>query len=430
MATQTYLYESKRLSPEQVRAFVGAFVGWVFDYYEVTLLTFLIIPISRDLHLPASHAGYILSTQLVFLAIGGVLFGRLGDRYGRRSTLMWTIVVYAGGTFARAFSYSETWLLLWTAFTALGIGGEYAVGQALVSEVMPTQRRGWWSGLLYGGLYFGIGGGALVGGYLPPIIGWRWTFAISALPIIVAFYVRSAAPESDVWKVRRQTVRSSWHDLTKRAFLVPFFICFIASVCQFFGYYGITTFLPTYLVKQGFSLGKTGWWLFFTAFAGLIGCITASYTSDRWGRRVTLSYIAGTACVGGLLLFFTWPYLLTSSWILVPFFLYYFGTNAGTIFGSLFSEMFPTEVRTTGVAAPMMIARGLTFIPIMLAGWVFPRYGYAPIVLAGAAEFGFLAMWAWIFKETRGKSIHEIDKETEASPRAVEAAQKHFTPRA
>jgi putative MFS transporter len=329
---------------------------------------------------------------------------------------MWTIIIYTVGTLARAFTFNEVWLLLWTAFAALGIGGEYAVGQTLVSEVMPTHRRGWWSGMLYAGIYLGIAAGSFVGGYLAPIIGWRWTFAVSAVPIAFALYVRSSAPESDVWEMKKKNVKTNWHVFTRRSFLAPFSLCLIAAMLQFFAYYGITSFLPTFLVKQGFSLGKAAWWLFFGAISGLIGSVIGSYTSDRWGRRVTLSYLAGTAAIGGLILFFTWRYLLTSSWILVPFFFLYVGSNGATVFGVLFSEMFPTEVRTTGVASALQIGRGLAFIPPLITAAIFPVYGYAPIVLMGAAEFGLLAIWAWVFKETRGKSILEIDRESETSP--------------
>jgi putative MFS transporter len=58
----------------------------------------------------------------------------------------------------------------------------------------------------------------------------------------------------------------------------------------------------------------------------------------------------------------------------------------------------------------------MAFIPPLITAAIFPVYGYAPIVLMGAAEFGLLAIWAWVFKETRGKSILEIDRESETSP--------------
>lgn len=408
----TFLERSGRTTRAQFSAWFSAFVGWVFDYYEVFLVTFLVVPISREFGLEPAQTAYIFSVQLLFLAVGGVLFGFLADRYGRQKVLMWTIVIYSVFTFARAFSFDYTSLLVLTAIAALGIGGEYGVGQTLVAEVMPRHRRGWWSGLLYGGIYLGIMGGALVGGYVAPAIGWRWTFALSGIPVLVAVFVRYFAPESDVWMAKRRTTGIDWGFLSRRAFVVPFSLCLVAGVLQFFAYYGITSFLPTFLVEnEGFSMGQAGWWLFFTAVAGLVGSIVGAYTNDRWGRRITLSYLAATAAIGGFILTAIWDNLLGTLWILIPFFLLYFGSNGATVFGALFSEQFPTDVRSVGVSSALQIARGLSFLPPIIAAAIFPVYGYVPIVLGGASLFGLLALWAWVFNETRGKDILEIDAE-------------------
>lgn len=419
----TFLSRSERLTKEQFSAWFSAFVGWVFDYYEVFLLTFLVVPISREFGLEPGQTALIISIQLLFLAVGGVLFGFLADSFGRRKVLMWTIIIYSVFTFARAFSPDYTTLVVLTAIAALGIGGEYGVGQTLVSEVMPRHRRGWWSGLLYGGIYLGIAGGALAGGYLLPAVGWRWTFALSGLPVLIAVFVRYAAPESDVWTARRRTGSIDRRILLRRAFVVPFILCLVAGTLQFFAYYGITSFLPTYLVEsEGFSLAQASWWLFFTAVAGLVGCVVGAYTNDRWGRRITLSYLAGTAAIGGFVLTAVWDDLLNTFWILIPFFFLYFGSNGATVFGALFSEQFPTDARSVGVSSALQIARGLSFFPPLIVAAIFPVYGYVPVVLGGAALFGILALWAWVFSETRGKDILEIDAETGAAVGEVEAA--------
>jgi len=94
--------------------------------------------------------------------------------------------------------------VIWTAVAGFGLGGEYGAGQALVSEVVPAKQRGFWSSLLYGGAYIGIFMGALVGGFLLPIIGWRWTFVLSSLPILLALYLRRDVEESALWKENKQ----------------------------------------------------------------------------------------------------------------------------------------------------------------------------------------------------------------------------------
>jgi MFS family permease len=242
---------SWRLNRAQRGAFISALVGWIFDYYEVFLLTMLVVPIADEMGLSTGQVGAIFSVQLLFMAIGGVGFGYLADRLGRRNVLMWTIIIYCVFTVARAFVPNYAVLLIFTAIAALGIGGEYGVGQTLVAELVPRNRRGWWSGLLYGGIYIGIMLAALVGGQVAPHIGWRWTFVLSGLPILIAIYVRMAAPESDVWATdRRMGGKPDLSLLRRKVFVVPLLMCLAAGVMQFFGYYGITTFLPTYLAAR------------------------------------------------------------------------------------------------------------------------------------------------------------------------------------
>ncbi len=411
-----YLYQSPQMGSAQYAAFFGALIGWIFDYYEVFLLSFLIILVGKTFHLSAAQEAVAFSVQLGFLALGGIVFGVLGDKLGRRRMLIYTVVIYGVGTLARAVAFDYSWLLIWTAVAGFGIGGEYGVGQALVSEVVPPAQRGFWSGLLYGGIFIGIMLGALIGGYVAPAIGWRLTFALSAIPAFIAAYIRLKTPESDVWKNRINQGQQQFHILATRKFWKPFLLCLVAAILQFFAYYGITEFLPTYLVSQHFSMGASAWWLFFTGFAGLVGSIVGAITADRWGRRITLSYLGFSAAIGGFILFLVWHSMLRSPWILVPFFVLFFGSNGATVFGSLFSELFPVDIRSTGVSWALQIGRGLAFIPPLITAAIFPVYGYAPIILIGAAEFAALGLWAWVFPETRHMVLDEdVTSGTDAS---------------
>jgi MFS family permease len=234
------------------------------------------------------------------------------------------------------------------------------------TSVVPAERRGWWSGLLYSGIYFGIALGAIVGGNVAPIIGWRWTFALSGIPVLVAVYVRFSTPESDLWASKRRAAKTNWSLILNRAFLGPFVLCLVAASSP------TTASLRSCRrswYSRGFHLGPRRGGCFFPP--GLVGSIAGAYTNDQWGRRVTLTYLAGSAALGGLILFFSWPHLLTSPLILIPFFILYFGSNGATVFGALFSEQFPT--RSTGVSAALQIARGLSSIPPIITA-VISRY--------------------------------------------------------
>ena len=426
MTTNSLPMQEEKMDKPKYKAFFGAYIGWIFDYYEIFLLSFLVIPMAAALSLTTVQVASVFSVQLAFLAVGGVVFGYLGDKVGRKKILIATLVIFTLATLMRGFTFNYEWLILWTAIAGFGLGGEYGAAQALVSETVPSRQRGFWSSMLYSGAYIGIFLGATVGGFILPIIGWRWTFILSALPILFALYLRKDVEESVVWekevKENADIVKVKWtQKYGLKRFWKPFTIALIAAVLQYFAYYGITNFLPTYLVQyEGFEMGATGWWLFFTAFGGLVGSVVAGYTTDKWGRRITLSYLGVVAALGGLALYFTWTSLIHSLWILVPIFFLYFGSNGASVFGSLFSEIFPTDVRVTGISWALQIGRGLSAIPPLITAAVFPVYGYQPIILGGVVLFMALALWAWVFPETKNIRLDEVD---EPEPAGLEKPQ-------
>ncbi|MGK7376911.1 MFS transporter [Planococcus sp. 1R117A] len=418
--------QNEKMDKAKYKIFFGAYIGWIFDYYEIFVLSFLVIPMAAALDLSTAQVAAVFSVQLAFLAVGGVVFGYLGDRIGRKKILIATLVIFCLATLMRGFTFDYEWLIFWTAIAGFGLGGEYGAAQALVSESVPSRQRGFWSSMLYGGAYMGIFLGATVGGFILPLIGWRMTFIISALPILFALWLRRDVEESKVWeadvKKQKSLEKVDWRKkYGLRRFWKPFTIALIAAVLQYFAYYGITNFLPTYLVKyEGFEMGAAGWWLFFTAFAGLVGSFIAGYTTDKWGRKITLSYLAFVAALGGLALYFTWASLINSLWILVPIFFLYFGSNGASVFGSLFSEIFPTDVRATGISWALQIGRGLSAFPPLITAAVFPVYGYQPIILGGAGLFMLLAIWAWVFPETKNRRLDHLDDVTKTAKNPAE----------
>jgi predicted MFS family arabinose efflux permease len=94
-------YASRPAQCRSTRSFLGALIGWVFDYYEVFLMTMLAVPIAVEFKLTTAQVGMIFSVQLLFLAVGGVFFGYLADRMGRKRVLIYTILIFSLGTMVR-----------------------------------------------------------------------------------------------------------------------------------------------------------------------------------------------------------------------------------------------------------------------------------------------------------------------------------------
>ncbi|MTD52882.1 MFS transporter [Amycolatopsis pithecellobii] len=414
---------SDKVTKPQFMAWLTAFAGWTFDYYEISLMTFLVVPIAAEFHLSPGQTAFLLSMQLLGIAVGGVIFGYLGDRIGRRRVLMITIALFGIFTLARAFTPGYYTLLAFGVIAAIGLGGEFGVGQSLVSEVMPTGKRGWWGAALYSGAGIGLAGSALVGGYLLPVVGWRWVFAISCFPIALAIIARFAVPESDKWarhtdgSKQGRVAKTDWALVRSPKFLKPLLLCLFACAISFFGFYGVAAFLPTYLIKvQGFSFSKAAWFTVVVGMSISIGSITCGWLADRLGRRLTWSLMASFATVGSVLLGLVFTARITSAWSLVPVFVMYFGTSGAAAFGIVFSEQFPTRVRSLGVGTALQIGRGLSFFPPLIAAAIYPVYGYSPLVFGAAVLFGILAVVGLAFKEGRGRSIDDIEADFAPTP--------------
>jgi hypothetical protein len=146
------------VSPQRfpVKTWLIAFAGWMFDFYDLVLFSFLLIPIGRDMHLTVGQEAWLLGVALGASGVGGIVFGYLSDVFGRKRVMMWTICLYSFGTALTALSTGPGTLLMFRLLTGLGIGGEWAVGHALMAESTPIRMRGRAAALLQAGEPVGL----------------------------------------------------------------------------------------------------------------------------------------------------------------------------------------------------------------------------------------------------------------------------------
>jgi MFS family permease len=195
------LSESTRVLPIHRKILAFSFIGWVFDFYDLLLLSFLVAstPLTKDLALSGYDVSILLGTALGFTAVGGMLGGAFADRFGRKPLLMITILVYCVGTLLSGLAIGFWSLLAARAITGIGVGGEWAVAHALVGETVPPHVRGRYGSYLQSGSAFARFFATMAGNFLAPWIGWRASFMVSALPALMVVFIRSQMPESDVW---------------------------------------------------------------------------------------------------------------------------------------------------------------------------------------------------------------------------------------
>ena len=189
-----FLNEYEKPIKEHFKIFFMSWSGWVFDFYDLTLFTFLLIPIGKELNLDNITLSYVLGASLAATAIGGIIFGFLSDYFGRKKVLQWTILIYSAGTFLCGFSNSVALLLIFRIITGLGVGGEWATGQTYIGETFPKKMRGRYGSFMQTGAPIGMAFASLIGGLLAPEIGWRLCFYISVLPALLVIYIRKKLP--------------------------------------------------------------------------------------------------------------------------------------------------------------------------------------------------------------------------------------------
>jgi MFS family permease len=410
------LSESKE--PEVVHRKILAFAwaGWIFDFYDLLLLSYLITSttLRQDLGLSREQVALLLGSALGWSAVGGLLGGALADRFGRRPLLMTTIVVYSAGTFVSGLCTGLWSLFAARAVTGLGVGGEWAVAHALVGETVPPHVRGRYGSYLQSGAVFGRFLATLVGFGVAPWLGWRWSFMVSALPALMVVLIRRHMPESDLWLRDRKAASSGFAAQLDavRAMLGPGLrrVAALALLVTFFNmaaYWLKTSWLPTYFHEvRGLSAGEASRLFFVEQIGSLIGYVTFGFLSDRFGRRPIFSAFSVVKALSLAIVTVGWqaagasPALLFACMLLVGF-----GEGNWGGIGPLLNELFPTSVRGTALGVVYNLARGAQFVAPLAVALVAARASFAEGI-AVAAGFALLAAASvWTLPETRGARL-------------------------
>jgi len=170
VTTTNGLIASESWTPEQRRAVLAAFLGWMFDAFDFFLVVFALERIAGDFGTDVKSVTYAIFLTLAMRPLGAFLFGRWADRIGRRPVLMACVLLYSVMEFASALAPSLTVFLVLRALFGIAMGGEWGVGASLAMESIPVRSRGTVSGILQSGypsgyllaaIVFGLFGKAL-----------------------------------------------------------------------------------------------------------------------------------------------------------------------------------------------------------------------------------------------------------------------------
>jgi MFS family permease len=397
-----------------VRTWLIAFAGWMFDFYDLVLFSFLLIPIRDELGLSPAEQAVLLGAALGASGIGGILFGYISDRYGRKRAMTWTICLYSLGTALTALATGPVSLLVFRLVTGLGVGGEWAVGHALLAESVPPRMRGRAAALLQAGEPIGVGLAAVLGLLVAPLVGWRAVFLGSSASALLAILVRRHLPESSLWDRQQEEKLSpvaAVKLLSRQHLWGAVLKGWLLGVFKMGTYWTCYTWLPKFLQEEFQQpIGHSLVWLLTAQLGQLLGMMVFGLCADRYGRRQAFTAFALLTAAALYPLAFHWQWLLLHPvYFWLALFALGLGSGCTAGFGALLAELFPTQVRNFAMGATYNCARGVQFLaPVVVALFV-SAYGLTgglgvPLVLALAT-----ASWVWALPETRARNLAQLN---------------------
>src|SRR5271165_2727963 len=186
-------------TPAQRRTLLAAALGWMLDAFDAMLYALVLAYVMRDLGMSKATSGFLYTLTLLASGIGGLLFGWIADRIGRKRALMLSILTYSICSFASGLSTSILMLAVFRFILGLGMGGEWNTGATLVAETWPDELRAKAIALVQSSWAIGYALAALVAGIVLRFANWRMVFFVGIFPAIVTLWIRKSVPESQLW---------------------------------------------------------------------------------------------------------------------------------------------------------------------------------------------------------------------------------------
>lgn len=411
----------RQATPGQRSTLLAAALGWMLDSFDAMLYALVLAHVMRDLSMSKATAGLLSTLMLLASGIGGVLFGFLADRIGRKRSLMLSILTYSVCSFASGLATSIVMLAVFRFILGLGMGGEWNTGATLVAETWPGELRAKAISIVQSSWAIGYALAALVAGIVLRYANWRVVFFVGILPALVTLWIQNRVPESELWRAhklqapdaRRAGSLSNAEDSMLRLFRPPLVKCtFTLLLLNFFGmfaWWGMFTWIPPYLslpVAQGGRglgiIGTTALLVTLNLCGMFPGYASFGWVADHLGRRPSfMLYTFAAACLVPLYALARSPGMLLVAGTVTAF----FGTGFFSGSGIIASEIFPTRVRARALGLTYNGARAMSSIAPFVIGRVGDVKGLNWAFYLCAIGFLLAGVMATLLPETKGKVL-------------------------
>lgn len=415
----------RQATPGQRRTLLAAAMGWALDAFDAMLYSLVLALLMRDLGMSKTLAGSLGTLTLLASGIGGVLFGFLADRIGRKQALMASILTYSVCSFASGLATSIAMLAVARFVLGLGMGGEWNTGATLVAESWPPEFRAKAISMVQSSWALGFAAAALVAGPVARYYGWRAVFFVGILPAVVTLWIQRSVPESEMWRESAQRQPPDGADAGSRdvtsyvstkfsvIFKAPYarhtFALLLFNFFGMFAWWGLFTWLPPYLslpVEQGGRgfgvMGMTTLMVVLNLCGMFPGYASFGWVADHLGRRKAfLIYTLVAAVLIPLYAAARSQCVLLVLGTLVAF----FGTGIFSGSGIMGSEIFPTAVRARALGFTYNGARTLSSVAPLVIGRVGQSKGLSWAFYLCAAGYLLAALMTTQLPETKGKKL-------------------------
>lgn len=356
------------------RAFLGATVGHLIEWYDYGIYGFLAVYMGANFFASDTPGVSLLSSFAVFALsffirpIGGIFFGPLADKLGRRRTLLMVLILMGGSTFligvlptaATIGVAAPILLVLIRCVQGFSAGGEIGTITSFISEYAENGKRGFATSWLMVTAVIGLLIGGVVANSLIYLLGteamtawgWRLPFLIAGPLALIAIYIRlklEDSPEFQELQANGETSKAPLRDVFqyRRQLVLVFFIITLHSSI----FYLVLTYMSTFMsATLKFSSGTTLVYVFLSSLLAAVAMPFGGAFTDRFGRKPFLLVIGVLATITMGWLFAAAPGA-TPGTFLLPLLAtgLLFGLYASSTYATM-SELLPTRVRSTGIA--------------------------------------------------------------------------------
>jgi SHS family sialic acid transporter-like MFS transporter len=396
---------------------MAAFLGWLLDGFELGLFPVVARPALQDMLGKGLESGVgiwigrITAAFLVGAALGGMAFGWLGDRIGRVKAMSWSILCYSLFSAAGYFATEPMHLAVFRFVASLGMGGEWALGVALVMESWPDRFRPWLAAAIGAAANLGMMLVGVVAKFFPVTQdSWRWLFLLGASPAVLTLVIRIWVPESEKWKATVKDRREGPSEIATilgPEFLKITLLGIALSAVALIGSWGSVQWIPAWADKLtgGTNPGAKADVQMVSSFAAAVGAVVGPVLLGWLPRRVGY----GLLCVSSL---GACAWLFRGEAVWGNFFLAKVGLTAFTtasfygFFPLYFPELFPTRIRATGQGVCYNAGRLVAAVGALLSGSLMDYLGgYAQMGAAITLIYIGGILLSFVAPETKGKPL-------------------------